>query len=188
MTSTAAPVATNRHLPTRLAAAVLVITFLALFCLPFRPVAYGAPPKPTPASTFTWPTGAPAPILRGFQPPKTKYGAGHRGVDLHLAVGAPIYAAGDGVIAFAGQVGGTNVVAIAHPGGFRTTYLPVHTTLTAGTPVGRGTVIGTLEAGHCEVHECLHWGAKFGTGAASDYFDPLTLLFPPRYRLVPPQD
>lgn len=185
MTSTAPKVASYRHLPRHLGVAVLVITVIWLTAASNRLPAHGASPPATTIGTFSWPTGKPAAVLRPFQPPATKYGAGHRGVDLSLPSGAPVVAAGSGTIAFAGQVGGTPVVAIAHPQGFRTTYLPVSTTLVTGTPVTAGTQIGTLEAGHCAELDCLHWGAKFGTGAASQYFDPLFLLSAPRYRLIP---
>jgi hypothetical protein len=44
-------------------------------------------------------------------------------------------------------------------------------------------VIGTLTPGHggCPVEACLHWGVRRG----ETYLDPLTVLRPPRVRLLP---
>jgi murein DD-endopeptidase MepM/ murein hydrolase activator NlpD len=75
------------------------------------------------------------------------------------------------------------VVSVAHADGLRTTYEPVQPTVAAGLPVARGTPLGMLVAGHagCPVDACLHWGLRRGTA----YLDPLSLLRPPRVRLLP---
>jgi murein DD-endopeptidase MepM/ murein hydrolase activator NlpD len=75
-------------------------------------------------------------------------------------------------------------VSIDHPNGLRTTYEPVDPSVGAGARVTRGSPIGTLVGGHpgCPVEACLHWGARRG----EVYLDPLTLLRPPRVRLLPP--
>jgi murein DD-endopeptidase MepM/ murein hydrolase activator NlpD len=99
------------------------------------------------------------------------------------ASGRPVLAAGAGVVAFAGMVAGRPVVSVQHPDGLRTTYEPVQPTVAAGQAVARGAPVGVLVAGHagCPVEACLHWGARMG----ATYLDPLTLLRPPRVRLLP---
>ncbi len=123
-------------------------------------------------------------MTRLFDPPTTVYGAGHRGVDLAGAVGAPVLAAGAGTVAFAGMVAGRPVVSVDHPDGVRTTYEPVQPSVAAGQAVARGAPIGVLVGGHagCPAAACLHWGARAGP---ADYLDPLRLLTPPRVRLLP---
>lgn len=127
----------------------------------------------------------PGAVLRQFDPPARPWLAGHRGVDLAVARGQEILAAGDGRVAFAGVVVDRPVVSIDHPSGLRTTYEPVTPNVSAGQQVARGQVIGTLaaSAGHC-AQDCLHWGARIGE---QDYIDPLLLLAPPRVRLYPPE-
>jgi hypothetical protein len=49
--------------------------------------------------------------------------------------------------------------------------------------VARGTPLGVLVDGHagCTAGACLHWGLRRG----EVYLDPLSLLRPPRVRLLP---
>jgi murein DD-endopeptidase MepM/ murein hydrolase activator NlpD len=122
-------------------------------------------------------------VTRPFDVLPHRYAAGHRGVDLAGAPGAPVLAVGDGVVAFAGMVAGRPVVSVDHAGGLRTTYEPVDPSVGAGQALARGSPLGTLLAGHagCPVSACLHWGLRRG----KDYLDPLALLAPPRVRLLP---
>ena len=122
-------------------------------------------------------------VGRPFEAPPHAYGRGHRGVDLVGAVGSPVLAAGDGVVAFAGMVAGRPVVSLDHANGLRTTYEPVDPSVGAGQAVARDSPIGALVAGHagCTVEACLHWGLRRG----GTYLDPLRLLRPPRIRLLP---
>ncbi|MEE6272714.1 M23 family metallopeptidase [Georgenia wangjunii] len=134
-----------------------------------------APPQTAggaPALAYAWPTLAEVPVLRAFDRPDAPWASGHRGVDLALAVGAPVHAAADGVVAFAGVVVDRPVVSVQHPDGVRTTYEPVLPAVTRGQAVAAGDVIGRLgTGGHCGA--CLHWGARRGS---DDYLDPLSLL------------
>jgi murein DD-endopeptidase MepM/ murein hydrolase activator NlpD len=131
-------------------------------------------------------------VARRFLPPPDPYGRGHRGVDLVAPPGAPVLAAGPGVVAQAGTLAGRGVVSVVHPGGLRTTYEPVTTAVAVGTPVARGTVLGTLDAGHpgCPAAACLHWGLRWRTGPdmrREQYLDPLLLVGLGRTRLWPAQ-
>ena len=149
------------------------------------PSAAPAADRRAPHSAYTWPTGGPAAVLEGFDPPAVVWGSGHRGVDLALTAGSPVLAAGDGTVVFAGMVAGRPVVSIDHADGIRTTYEPVEAVVSAGEAVGRGQVIGTLVAGHrSDGVDALHWGARTGP---KTYINPLRLLDPPIIRLKPVQ-
>ncbi len=165
----------------RLLLALLVATAAAL-----APVPAGAgpvPPAPAPIAPWGSPLGDPPVVTRPFRPPPSPYGPGHRGADLGGAPGEVVRAAGNGVVVFAGTVAGRPVVSVDHAGGLRTTYEPVTPTVAAGQEVRRGDPLGTLVAGHggCPAAACLHWGLRRG----ETYLDPLSLLRPPRVRLLP---
>lgn len=123
---------------------------------------------------FVWPLHPPPPVVRGFDPPESPYGAGHRGVDLGASIGQPVLAAGAGVVVFAGQVAGRGVISIDHDA-IRTTYEPVRPEVSAGDQVYAGQRIGTVVASHrgCP-GVCLHWGAR--RDKPPEYLDPLELL------------
>ncbi|WP_236263319.1 M23 family metallopeptidase [Actinomyces sp. zg296] len=132
---------------------------------------------------YVWPTGGPVAVVEGFDPPAVVWGAGHRGVDLAVAAGSPVRAAGAGEVAFAGMVAGRPVISIDHADGIRTTYEPVAPSVAAGDAVGAGQVIGTLLPGHrSDGVDALHWGART---ARKSYINPLRLLRPPVIRLKP---
>jgi murein DD-endopeptidase MepM/ murein hydrolase activator NlpD len=146
--------------------------------------ATAAPEDPPPTTVALWTAPlADLVVARPFEAPPHAYGPGHRGVDLAGALGSPVLAAGDGVVAFAGMVAGRPVVSIDHANGLRTTYEPVDPSVGAGARVTRGSPIGTLTSTHpgCPVEACLHWGLRRG----EDYLDPLALLAVPRVRLLP---
>ncbi|WP_375422918.1 peptidoglycan DD-metalloendopeptidase family protein [uncultured Friedmanniella sp.] len=118
-----------------------------------------------------WPLSASPQVLRGFEPPLTRYGAGHRGVDLAAARGTPVLAAADGTVTFAGPVAGRGVVVVDH-GAVRTTYEPVAAQVSVGQRVRAGAPLGVLSGGsHC-ARSCLHWGLRAG----EEYLNPLLLL------------
>ncbi|WP_222269659.1 murein hydrolase activator EnvC family protein [Modestobacter marinus] len=147
------------------------------------PATAAAAPPPAPSGTWSWPLAGPPVVTRWFEPPPGPYAAGHRGVDLAGADGAPVLSAADGVVAFAGMVAGRPVVSVDHPGGLRTTYEPVRAGVAAGRAVTRGAPLGVLLPGHagCPAAACLHWGLR----RAGTYLDPLSRLSPPRVRLLP---
>ncbi|WP_265296240.1 peptidoglycan DD-metalloendopeptidase family protein [Streptomyces sp. SHP 1-2] len=125
-----------------------------------------------------WPVGTRPPVLRGWDPPATPYGPGHRGVDLAAAAGAPVRAVAAGRVTFAGRVAGYGVVSLelARTGEppLRTTFGPVTASVERGAAVAAGEVLGRVEpvGPHCA--GCVHWGLLRG-GA---YLDPLALLPP----------
>ena len=108
-------------------------------------------------------------VKRSFRPPATRYGAGHRGVDLAAQAGEPVVAALGGTVTFAGAVAGIPWVTVDHGGGLRTTYGPVAPRVVgASDVVAAGEVLGFLAAGGTH----LDWGARLG----GEYIDPLSLL------------
>ncbi|MFH8900272.1 peptidoglycan DD-metalloendopeptidase family protein [Streptomyces coeruleorubidus] len=168
------PVCTRLVLVLVMAAAVLLAPPPPLF-------AADAPPADTTVPTVgrTWPVGSLPRVLRGWEPPATAYGPGHRGVDLAAAPGTPVRAVAAGRVSFAGRVAGKGVVSVELTGTgeppLRTTYEPVTAAVEEGEEVESGEVIGTVDAtgSHCTV-TCVHWGLRRG----DTYVNPLSLLPP----------
>jgi murein DD-endopeptidase MepM/ murein hydrolase activator NlpD len=139
----------------------------------------GGTAPPVPAVGRAWPVGSRPPVVRGWEPPATAYGRGHRGLDLTAAPGTPVRSVAPGRVSFAGRVAGRGVVSVELAGTgtppLRTTYTPVRATSGKGTEVAAGEVVGVLEPpdSHCPA-SCLHWGLRRGDA----YLDPLTLLPP----------
>ncbi|MFD8304847.1 peptidoglycan DD-metalloendopeptidase family protein [Streptomyces sp. NPDC059690] len=143
-----------------------------------------AQPPPVPAASSpgapaigrAWPVGAHPVVLRGWEPPATVYGPGHRGVDLAAPAGTAVRAVAAGRVSFAGRVAGRGVVSVELTGtALRTTYEPVRASVRKGDEVAAGEVVGVVEptGGHCAV-ACVHWGLLSGR----TYLDPLSLLPP----------
>ncbi|MFE0327722.1 murein hydrolase activator EnvC family protein [Streptomyces sp. NPDC003753] len=141
-------------------------------------------PAPDPGSSVPavgrlWPVGVRPMVVRGWEPPATPYGPGHRGVDLAAAAGDPVRAVAAGRVTFAGRVAGRGVVSVDLTGTgdppLRTTYEPVRASVREGDEVAPGDVLGVLEpsTAHCP-GPCLHWGLRRG----DTYLDPLSLLPP----------
>jgi murein DD-endopeptidase MepM/ murein hydrolase activator NlpD len=123
------------------------------------------------STVWTWPL-TDSTVIRGFEPPTTPWGPGHRGVDLRGYPGQPVRAIGAGTVAFVGTVGDKPVVVVQH-GDLRSTYEPVLGTAQVGDAVHPGARIGTLEEGHCGAGTwCLHLGLKRG----DRYLDPRIVL------------
>ena len=137
------------------------------------------------AGLWSWPV-TPVRITERFDMPEQAWSSGHRGIDLELLPGSPIRSIGGGQVAFVGNVAGTPVIAIEHPGtGLRSTYQPVIPTVQIGDTVTSGGAIGYLAGplaqreegirngagGHCD-GRCLHLGLRGRDG----YVDPLSVL------------
>ncbi len=107
-----------------------------------------------------------APITDPFRAPTHPYGPGNRGIEYATASDQPVAAAGDGIVVFAGQVGGRLFVTIDHGSDLVTTYSWLdRITTSAGTRLRRGGIVG--RAGRV-----FHFGARF----RGVYIDP-ELLF-----------
>ncbi|MEU6772047.1 M23 family metallopeptidase [Streptomyces sp. NPDC046759] len=144
------------------------------------------PPRvPVPAVARTWPVGVHPLVLRGWEPPATPYGAGHRGVDLAAPAGSPVRAVAPGRVSFAGRVAGRGVVSVDLTGtDLRMTYEPVTPSVRRGQVVRAGETVGLVEraGSHCTAL-CVHWGLRRGTA----YLDPLSLLPPWLLHRGPPR-
>lgn len=162
-----------------------LVLALALLVLPISggqvaradPTGFAPPPagwEHHPSTAVRYEPPGDGPVRRRFEPPLARYGAGHRGVDLEVAVGAPVRAAANGTVVFAGSVAGTTWLSIAHADGITTSYGPVaQVTVGRGDEVARGEPIGRLASGgHGDGDIGLHWGARRGP----TYIDPLSLL------------
>ena len=133
------------------------------------PVVYSAPLRPLR-------------VVRAFRAPLTRYGPGHRGVDLAAVSTALVHSAAAGVVTFAGTVAGRGVVVVAHADGVRTEYEPLRVLVHRGDSVTSTSALGRVREVHAACGDCLHWGARLG----GEYFDPLSLLAPlGPVRLVP---
>ncbi|WP_051821446.1 M23 family metallopeptidase [Streptomyces sp. NRRL F-5065] len=137
-----------------------------------------APTPDVPALARNWPVGRRPAVVRGWEPPSTPYGPGHRGVDLAAAASGPVRSVAAGRVSFAGRVGGWGVVSVELAGTgdppLRTTYLPVAASVGRGDEVAAGDVLGTLEPSGPHCAGCLHWGLLRG----EVYLNPLALLPP----------
>ena len=166
----------------RLATLVLGVVLLVTWGAPAAPsrAASGGAEEPDPVGV--WPLVPQPDVVRGFDPPDSPYGAGHRGVDLAGGPGQPVRAALPGTVSYAGPLAGRGVVVVDH-GGTRTTYEPVAADASVGDVVPAGGRIGTLQlpGSHCFPRACLHWGWIRG----EVYLDPLRLVGGGPVRLLP---
>lgn len=153
----------------RLHALVLVVVLVSAVA-PTEPVA--ARGEDTPA----WEQPVRAPLARPFAAPRSRFGAGHLGVDFAAAPGTPVEASGSGVVAFAGVVAGTRHVVIAHAGNLRTSYsFLASVSVRRGDDVVVGDVIGTA-GGTGDGHDgsVVHLGLR----SNDTYLDPMVLFQP----------
>ena len=166
----------------------LIRTCLLLPCLALTLV-WGPVSAPAPGLTTRetprgeWPLSPRPAVAARFDPPDSRWGAGHRGVDLVGHPVATVRTALAGTVRFAGRIAGRGVVVVGH-GATRTTFEPVRATVAVGDEVAAGAPIGRLEAAgsHCFPAACLHWGWLRG----DVYLDPLSLVGARPVRLVPP--
>lgn len=124
------------------------------------------------AGTWDWPVTGP--VVRGFDPPTSPFGAGHRGIDIAVPFGTPILAPEAATVTFAGRVGGELFVTLDHGGGLSSTYSWLSSAaVREGDVVAIGQSIGTTGAGHPgSTLPHLHLGVRLD----GEYVDPLGYL------------
>ncbi|MDQ0374305.1 peptidoglycan DD-metalloendopeptidase family protein [Cellulomonas humilata] len=152
-----------------------VVVLLSLMVVAAGPAGSAGPPgSPSPAGTYRLPLAGSADVVRAFEPPPARWAAGHRGIDLRSAPGTEVVSPVDGVVTYAGAVGGRPVVTVTDVEGRRSSVEPLVPAVGIGTLVTAGARLGTLvaEGSHCAPSACLHWGVRVG----DDYVDPLGLL------------
>ena len=146
-------------------------------------VVVGAAPVPMATAATTPDTTTPRVIYQPpvdgvvvdpYRPPSNPYGPGNRGIDLASPPGSAVVAPADGVVSFAGQVGGQLFVVIRHADGVRTTMGQLASiAVVTGQHVVAGEQVGTT-AGR------IHFGARVG----NEYIDPNLLLAKGQVRLT----
>ena len=115
-------------------------------------------------------------MIRGFDLPDDPYGSGHRGIDIAASVGTTIVAPADGIVSFAGPVGGRLFLTIDHGGGLASTFSWLTANIVKkGDVVIRGQPVALTGWGHPGATvPHLHFGVKLN-GA---YVDPMEYLGP----------
>ena len=117
-------------------------------------------------------------VVARFDAP-TRYGAGHRGVDLRAAPGTEVVAPAGGTVTFAGTVVGHRWVTVDH-GALRSTVGPLTTIgVRAGDVVAMGAGLGT--SGRAHGLAAVHWSVRRG----DTYVDPLAAVRPRTATLLP---
>lgn len=140
-------------------------------------LALASPRAAVAAGTWAWPVIGP--VVRAYDPPRSTFGSGHRGIDIACRIGAPIRAAAAGVVTFAGSVGGQRYVTVTLPDGRQVTASWVDAiSVRRNEAVVAGQALATCGVGHPgSVISHVHVGVRTPDGA---YLDPLTVLAPPR--------
>ncbi len=158
----------------RTSGGALAAALLAAFIIAAAPTrAAGIAPPHAPLGSWSLPVAGT--VVRGFDPPSSRYGAGHLGVDFAIPAGAPVRASGTGVVTFAGMVAGTLHVVVVHTGNLRTSYSFLATaTVHRGDAVERGDVIGTTGGPTGKHPPGFHFGLRLG----NEYVDPMLLFRP----------
>jgi len=134
-------------------------------------------PAASPASasgSWTWPVVGP--VIRGFEPPASRYGSGHRGIDIATDVGTTVLAPAAGKVTFAGPVAGYLFITIDHGAGLESTYSWLSAVLVhKGDVVRRGEPLARTGWGHpSSAIPHLHFGVKL----LDVYVDPTRYLRP----------
>jgi murein DD-endopeptidase MepM/ murein hydrolase activator NlpD len=148
---------------------------LVLWCAAWSAIfAFVVPGPARAAGDWTWPVVGP--VMRGFDPPDSPFGSGHRGIDIAAPVGTPVRAAAAGTVAFAGPVGGRLFVTVDHGAGLESTYSFLGSiAVRRGDVVSQGQTIARSGTGHAgDIVPSLHFGVRL----ADTYVDPLEYLGP----------
>ncbi|MGZ6998658.1 MAG: peptidoglycan DD-metalloendopeptidase family protein [Acidimicrobiia bacterium] len=131
---------------------------------------------PTDPFAAAWARPVSGGVVRPFVAPRSRYGAGHRGVDLGATPGTPVVAVGSGTVTFAGSVAGSLHVGVDHGGGIRTSLsFLASVAVRRGQRVVRGQVLGVAGgAGPDHDPGVVHLGLR----VAGSYVDPMRLFAP----------
>ena len=132
----------------------------------------GTPAPASAAGTWTWPVTGP--VIRGFDPPDSPFGAGHRGIDIAVPYGSVAVAPADSRVAFAGPVGGRLFITLDHGGGLESTFSWVSSLeVRRGDQIRQRQPIAHTGGGHTgDPVANLHFGVKLDDA----YVDPLEYL------------
>jgi hypothetical protein len=108
--------------------------------------------------------------------PASKYGAGHRGIDLFVQTNQELTAPFDSVVSFVGKVVDRNLITLSSLTGYKASFEPVCSDLVVGDFVSEGEVFGwQCDADddyedHCK--NCVHFSVRSEYG----YLNPLLFV------------
>jgi hypothetical protein len=112
-------------------------------------------------------------ISRGFEQPISRFGSGHRGIDLRAAELDLVHSPISGVVHFAGYVVDRPLITIS-TGSILLTMEPVEPIRFKGQRIQRGDLVGFVATGgHCD-QQCIHIGVR--RIDTRYYLDPLPYL------------
>ena len=139
--------------------------------------AQGTKARPSwyPTGSFRWPTSGRITSYFGYRNTGIRGAStNHRGIDISVSYGTPIYAADGGVVSFSGYKGAMGyVVIIDHQNGFKTYYEHNSSLLvSAGQTVYKGQQVA--KAGRSGVANGVH--CHFGIQYNGTYYNPLNYL------------
>lgn len=139
--------------------------------------AQGTKPRPSwfPTGSFRWPTSGRITSYFGYRNTGIRGAStNHKGIDISVSYGTPIYAADGGVVSFSGYKGAMGyVVIIDHQNGFKTYYEHNSSLLVStGQTVYKGQQIA--KAGRSGVASGVH--CHFGIQYNGTYYNPLNYL------------
>ncbi len=158
---------------------IICVGTLVGLCLTGLVVSVSAQPT-TPVAEPGWhQPPVEGPVLDPFRPPDRRWEAGNRGIEYETVPGTVAVASADGVVVFAGPVGGSSHVTIRHGDDLVTTIAFVEEVLVVvGERVAQG-------HGVAVVGESVHFTAR----RSGTYIDPETLFRGGRWvvRLVTPR-
>jgi murein DD-endopeptidase MepM/ murein hydrolase activator NlpD len=133
------------------------------------------------AHAWSWPTGGPDSILRGFSfNPADPHAPGqHPGIDVAGSLGAPVFAPAPGTVVFGGTVpSGGKTVTIRTPDGYTATVRHLGATaVRRGTVVQENQLIGVVGSSGADEHDepYVHFSVRV-TAEPYGFVDPLELL------------
>lgn len=113
-------------------------------------------------------------LLHIYDAPEDPYAPGHRGLDVSAPLDTPVRASAPGIVSFSGSVAGNRSVTVDHGNGLLTSYSYLGVlSVTKGTPVEQGEIVGTVGAGHAgsSMPPHVHLSAR----RDGFYFDPMEL-------------
>src|SRR5690625_4228205 len=144
------------------------ITIIGIVLILLAPAPAGAQQVSSDDNRWTWPLRGRAlttTITAGFDPPSSRFGAGHRGIDLAGTSGDDVLAVASGVVSYVGVIDGVPNVVVDH-GRQRSTYQPVSADVRQGERVRAGAVLGTLvtSGSHCARSEERRVGKEWRGG------------------------
>ncbi len=160
-------------------AAIVVVAMLTIALLTTALFTGSASAAVAPVAAARAPCGPHRPpvtavISDPFRPPAQRWGRGNRGLQYATTAGQLVQASCDGVVVFAGSIGGRLYVSIDHGAALRTTYSFLGSIrVRRGDRIRQGQIVG--RAGETRFH--------FGARLDGAYIDP-ALLFGARPRIV----